>query len=92
MKLLEKNFLIKKLLYQSKNRGYKENNLILGQFAEKFIREMDISMLQQFSIILSQEDSDIYDWLTRKKEPPIFLCSPLMSRLLKFAIDNNNND
>lgn len=90
MNPLEKKIWAKKLLYQSKNRGYKENDLILGKFAEKFISQMNVHLLQEFSIILSQDDADIYDWLTGKKEPPIFLGSEVMSKLIKFA--NSNND
>ncbi|MDP4709231.1 MAG: succinate dehydrogenase assembly factor 2 [Rickettsiaceae bacterium] len=76
--------LIKKLLYQSCNRGCKETDLIIGQFAKLNIKEMKDNELQIFNKILQLTDADIYDWYTRKKDVPTEHKSHLMSQILNF--------
>jgi len=88
MDYYNKSSLIKKLLYQSKNRGCKETGLILSNFAEKFIFQMDEEGLMNFTIILMQNDLDIYDWVTAKVIPPKELNSTIMSQLISFSLYN----
>lgn len=76
--------LIKKLVYQSCNRGCKETDLIIGQFAKANIEKMSDSDLEIFKAILSFPDADIYDWYTKKKEVPIEKSSQIMTQILKF--------
>jgi antitoxin CptB len=80
----QKNNFIKKLLYQSKNRGYKENDIILGRFAERFLNDMNDEDLANFEIILEQDDADIYNWVTKKIQLPEKSNSKIMRKLLKF--------
>lgn len=60
----------KKLLFRSKHRGFKEVDIILGGFAEKYINSMKADELAQYEQILEQPDNDIYDWYTGKLEVP----------------------
>lgn len=76
--------LVKKLLYQSKNRGCKEIGLILSKFATIYLPTMDDDSLKNFSLILDQNDIDIYDWITDKAIPPLQLNSKVMLQLLSF--------
>jgi antitoxin CptB len=75
---------IKKLLYQSCNRGCKETDLIIGQFAKLYVKEMNDEELQIFNKILQLTDADIYDWYTRKKTVPTEHKSQLMTQILNF--------
>lgn len=88
MDLLAKTFLAKKLLYQSNNRGCIEIDYILGNFAKEYITKMDEKDLQDFALILSQNDLDIYDWVTKKTSPPSHLDSNIMSLLLNFCTNH----
>jgi len=75
---------IKKLLYQSCNRGCKETDLIIGQFAKLYLDKMSDNDLQIFQQILHLSDADIYDWYTKKKPVPPQHSSAIMTQILKF--------
>lgn len=78
------DFLIKKLLYQSKNRGCKETDAILGSFAEKYLSSMTHDELLEFENILSVNDTEFYDWYTKKRPISDDLRSDLLDRVLNF--------
>ena len=78
----------KKLLYVSKMRGCKENDLILGQFAEEHLLEMSDTDLKIYEQILELPDADIYDYVTGKTPVPSLLQSNVMSKLINFKIKN----
>ena len=75
---------IKKLLYQSCNRGCKETDLIIGQFARQHLDKMSDNDLQIFEKILHFSDADIYDWYTKKKPLPPQNSSAIMTQILEF--------
>jgi antitoxin CptB len=75
---------IKKLLYQSCNRGCKETDLIIGKFAKENLTKMSSDDLEIFSRILSLADVDIYDWYTGKKPVPEQNKSKIMTQILNF--------
>ena len=52
MNIQNKESLLKKLLYQSLNRGCKETDLIIGQFARLNLKKMTYHELQIFENIL----------------------------------------
>lgn len=81
----ENNFVIKKLLYQSKNRGCKETDLLLGSFADNALLKMAQSELEEYALILTQTDADIVDWITGKSDVPKELQNSTMAKLLDFS-------
>ena len=84
MNIKNKEQLLKKLLYQSCNRGCKETDLIIGQFAKLNLDKMNDSDLTTFEEILQMNDADIYDWYTKKKPLPEEKSSKLMLQILDF--------
>jgi len=84
MDMENRQHFIKKLLYQSCNRGCKETDLIIGQFAKIHIEKMNDDELQIFNQILQLSDADIYDWYTKKKPIPNENKSALMIQILNF--------
>lgn len=84
MNIENKEQLLKKLLYQSCNRGCKETDLIIGQFAKLNLKKMNYIELKTFEEILHMNDADIYDWYTKKKPLPADKSSPLMLQILDF--------
>jgi succinate dehydrogenase flavin-adding protein (antitoxin of CptAB toxin-antitoxin module) len=86
MPLIQKNILAKKLLYQSKNRGSKEMEVIMSAFIRKYLDKMNLEELQEFSCIVNQLDSDLYDWISKKSTPPKNLLSQTMKKLLSFKL------
>ncbi len=57
----------KRLIYLSQHRGTKEMDLILGDFAQKNVAEMDFNRLKKFEILLSLPDQDIQERLYRNQ-------------------------
>jgi antitoxin CptB len=91
MTQLDKHNFAKKLLYRSCNRGYKENEIILGGFATNFLSEMTILEMFEFEKILTETDADLYDWLTLKSNIPARLNCKMMSDILKFKVCKANS-
>lgn len=88
MNIKNREQLLKKLLYQSCNRGCKETDLIIGQFAKSNLDKMNNSDLTTFEEILQMNDADIYDWYTKKKPLPEEKSSKLMLQILDFEPSN----
>lgn len=80
----EHRLLIKKLLYQSCNRGCRETDIIIGNFAKKHLNNMSGQELIRFSEILKISDADIYDWYTGKQPLPTNQSCGLMKKILNF--------
>ncbi len=77
--------MIKKLLYQSCNRGCKETDLIIGLFARENLEKMNDNDLLTFEKILQQNDADLYDWYVGKKPIPKEISSSIMTKIMKFV-------
>ena len=75
----------RRLLFQSKHRGVKELDLILGRFAEAHLSQFHMAELQQFAVLLGEPDPDIYDWLVGRVPLPARLENPVTGRLLDFT-------
>jgi antitoxin CptB len=62
--------LIKKLIYQSWHRGTRENDLLLGPFAEANLPTFSSDDLQVYQQILKHDDIDLYAWITGQRPIP----------------------
>jgi antitoxin CptB len=60
----------KKLVFRAGHRGTKEMDLLLGNFAMKYIKLFDETELSMFSDILDCEDDLIYKCLLDKESTP----------------------
>jgi antitoxin CptB len=61
---------LKRLLYQSCHRGTKENDLILGRFAETHLPTFSEEQLQQYESLLECSDVDLWAWIVGEKPIP----------------------
>ncbi|WP_253307755.1 succinate dehydrogenase assembly factor 2 [Rickettsia endosymbiont of Orchestes rusci] len=85
MNKLNKKDFQKKLYYRSKNRGCRETDYILSKFAEQLLFELDEKKLNEFALILDQNDNDLYNWLTEKSPIPSYLNAEIMNKLREFS-------
>ena len=85
MNKLNKNSLQKKLFYRSKNRGCREMDYILGSFAEKYLSLMDEKKLEGYTLILDQNDNDLYNWINNKSSAPSYLDAEIIDKLRKIG-------
>ena len=76
----------RRLLFQSRHRGTKELDLILGPFAERNLANFGSVELRQYAELLAEPDPDIYAWLVGSVSPPARLDNPVMRLLLAFRI------
>ena len=60
----------KKLVFRAWHRGTREADLLLGRFAEAHVPGFDATQLDQFEALLTENDPDIYDWLTERQAAP----------------------
>ena len=72
----------KKLVFRAGHRGTKEMDLLLGNFAMKYIKLFDETELNMFSDILDCEDDLIYNCLLDKESTPKIIDQRVF-RLLK---------
>ena len=56
----------KKIIYRSKHRGSKEMDMLLGNFVEKYIDELNDNELKDLEKLLFIEDEVIYEWYFQK--------------------------
>ena len=60
---------VNRLLYRSRQRGFLEMDLLVGQFAERRLPQMSEPELAAFSSVLDQENPDLFKWLTGQEAP-----------------------
>jgi len=76
----------RRLLFQSRHRGVKELDLILGPFAERYLPDFSAEQVRQFAVLLAEPDPDIYDWLVGRAPLPARLQNTVTRSLLDFRI------
>ena len=62
-----KELLKKQIIYSSMHRGFKEMDLLLGNFVKKYINELKTPDLIDLKNLLFLEDEIIFDWYFKGK-------------------------
>jgi len=75
----------KRLQFRAWRRGFREIDLILGQFADKTLPDMDEEGLVLFEALLNEPDQDVYDWLAGRA-PPAERYVALISRIQEISV------
>ena len=61
---------LKRLRMRSMRRGIKEMDIILGRFADLSLDDLDPGMLDLYDGLLSENDQDLYQWVTEQVAAP----------------------
>ncbi len=61
---------LKRLTMRSQRRGIKEMDLILGAYARDRLTGMDEAALLLYDAMLSENDQDLYQWVTGQAAAP----------------------
>ncbi|EEB85508.1 succinate dehydrogenase assembly factor 2 [Roseobacter sp. GAI101] len=61
---------VKRLHMRSMRRGIKEMDLILPSYAATCLAVMDDAALSLYDLMLSENDHDLYQWVTGQKSAP----------------------
>ncbi len=72
----------KKILFQAKHRGTKEMDVILGQYAEKEVKNMGEHELKLFEKIMHMSDIDLYNWITGKEDLPQNINNEILQKII----------
>ncbi|MBL1404382.1 MAG: succinate dehydrogenase assembly factor 2 [Rhizobiales bacterium] len=81
----------KQLLYRANHRGIKEMDIIIGGYADAFIMDMPVDVLDEFEKIMSELDRDLLTWFVGEVEVPAHIKSPLFDTILQHTIDRQKN-
>jgi len=60
----------KRLFYQSRHRGMKEADLILGGFALAHMASLTSDQFARFEALLEESDPDLMSWIGGQAAPP----------------------
>lgn len=62
--------LLKKLIYQSWHRGTRENDLLLGPFADAILPGLCEEELMAYQVLLGETDAQIFNWICGYENTP----------------------
>jgi antitoxin CptB len=75
----------RRLLFRCWHRGTQESDMILGMFAEEFLKNLDSTQLDRFEALLDCADPDLFDWIFGGCTPPPEHDHDVMSLLRGFS-------
>ncbi len=61
---------LKRLTMRSMRRGTKEMDILLMRYAEARLEAMDAGALDAYEALLSENDQDLYQWISGQKPAP----------------------
>jgi antitoxin CptB len=76
----------RRLIFRSDHRGNKENDILLGQFAQAHLHSFDSGQLDRYEGLLEESDNDIFDWVAGRAEIPPEKDSDVLRLLLSFQV------
>ncbi len=76
----------RRLIFRSEHRGNKENDILLGQFAQAHLKSFDAARLDRYEVLLEESDNDIFDWVAGRAEIPPEKDSDVLRLLLAFRV------
>jgi antitoxin CptB len=75
---------LRRLTMRAHRRGIKEMDIILGRYAGARLGAMDAGALDLFDALLSENDQDLYQWVTGQSAPPTRF-APLVADIAQVA-------
>lgn len=72
---------LKRLHHKCKYMGMHENDVIFSRFAERFLNDLPENEVQQFEVLVDENDIDIFRWITGKQEVPAHHENEVMAKL-----------
>ena len=70
---------LKRLRMRSWRRGTKEMDLLLGPFADSELARLEGPALDTYEAVLSENDQDLYQWVSGKATPPSAIAAMLQT-------------
>ncbi len=77
----------KRVLFRSHHTGMKENDILIGAFADRHVATMSDEDLAWFErLLLDHDDIDLHNWIVGLKPVPVALDHPVMRLLTNFRL------
>jgi antitoxin CptB len=75
----------KRVLSRCHHTGMRENDLLIGSFADRHLGELDDTEVAWLEwLLMNHDDLDLYNWITGREAPPASLDHPVMHALMRF--------
>jgi antitoxin CptB len=75
---------IKRLLFQSRHRGMREADYLIGGFAERYLTSLTDSEIDDFERLLDEPDPDVVDWILERTPAPASHQGRVLDLIKKF--------
>ena len=84
--MINKNMLIKKIIYRSSHRGTKEMDLLLGKFVNKYVYTFNKYELNDLNLLLNIDDEILYKWYLNQASESSVPINRVSKKLKKFKL------
>ena len=74
----------RKLKFRAWRRGFREMDLLMGSFADKYLDTYGQAELDQFEALLGLPDWEVFAWLIGQADVPDNHRSPVLDQLIAF--------
>ena len=76
----------RRLLYRSMHRGFKEADLLIGNFAKDHLETLTDEEVEEFATLLEVPDQVLYSWLIGTGDVPAEYDGPVFRKLKAFDV------
>lgn len=83
---------LKRLAFRAVHRGIKELDILVGDFADRFLGDMTDEELDEFERLMSVPDQEFYKILRRELDIPAALDGPVLRCLVAFTQQRQGNE
>lgn len=74
----------KRLIYRANHCGMKENDVLLGRFANAHVEDMSEDLVDMFENLMNHTDNDLLNWITNRAPTPDIVDSEVLQMIKKF--------
>lgn len=65
--------------------GSNENDILFGGFAAKYLARLTPEQAERFEVLITENDSDLFNWVTGKQDVPAHLDHDVMAMIKAFV-------
>ena len=78
---------LKKVKFRAWHRGFREADLILGPFADRYAGTLSDSQLDAFEALMEEADQDLYEWIVERTPTPPEFDGEIMRMIKTFRFE-----
>lgn len=76
---------LKRLMHRAHYMGSNENDILFGGFAERYLASLSHEQAEKFETLLAENDTDLFNWVTKKQPVPPELDHDVMAMIQNFV-------